>query len=465
MDKTEKPPKLNFTLIKSRSFINRKMTDVNISPQTCVSAEEMAAAMRSGASSAAEQVQQAKSRIAANEQRIGAWQHLDWDLAADQADAIDRAGAPGALASVPVGIKDIIDTFDQPSENGTAADRGRMPSSDATAVARLRHAGAVILGKTVTTECACGASRGTRNPHDLRRTPGGSSSGSAAAVAAGMVPLALGTQTAGSVIRPAAFCGVWAMMPSLGAMPCTGVLKLSETLDHLGAFANTPRDLALAIDAISGEDGSDPVAAGQAPTRLGQALARPLARPRLAYLHGPTWSEMEADVAARYDELAHELGAVPCDMGAGFADIVDVHQTVMFGEIGHNMWPLMERAGPLLSETLRARLVKGRAIAAENYLRMRARIYAMRMAFADVMADFDAAITAPTPGVAPLGLESTGSRLLTLAWTTLGVPAVNVPGMTGADGLPLGVQMVGRRGDDANTLRAAAWLGQSLGIT
>lgn len=427
-----------------------------------MSAAETAAAVRSGTSGAGEQVHDAKIRIATCEQQIGAWQHLDWELAAKQAGAIDQARADGALAGVPVGIKDIIDTFDQPSENGTEADRGRMPEADATAVARLRRAGAVILGKTVTTECACGASRGTRNPHDLQRTPGGSSSGSAAAVAAGMVPLALGTQTAGSVIRPAAFCGVWAMMPSLGVIPCTGVLKLSDTLDHLGVFANSPTDLALAVDAISGAEGVDPIARGQAPTRLGVALARPLAPPRLAFLRGPTWDEMEPDCAARYEDLADKLGAEPRDMGKGFADIVDAHQTVMFAEIGHNMWPLIERAGPMLSEMLRARLVKGRSIGAEDYLHMRARIYAMRMAFAEVMADFDAAITAPTPGEAPLGLESTGSRLLTLAWTTLGVPAVNVPGMKGPNGLPLGVQVVGRRGDDASVLRAATWLGRSL---
>lgn len=443
------------------------MNENTITLHSCMSAAETAAAVRSGASSAGQQVQDAKARISANEGQIGAWQHLDWDLATsqanaiDQASAIDRAGG-GALAGVPAGIKDIIDTCDQPSENGTAADRGRMPAADATVVARLRRAGAVILGKTVTTECACGASRSTRNPHDLRRTPGGSSSGSAAAVAAGMVPLALGTQTAGSVIRPAAFCGVWAMMPSLGAIPCTGVLKLSETLDHVGVFANSPNDLALAIDAMSGDDGSDPSAQGQAPTRLSAALKGRLARPRLAFLRGPTWGEMEPDCAARYEKLAAELGAEPRDMGESFADIVDAHQTVMFAEIGHNMWPLMQRGGPMLSEMLRARLVKGRSIGADDYLHMRARIYAMRMAFADVMADFDAAITAPTPGEAPLGLESTGSRLLTLAWTTLGVPAVNVPGMTGANGLPLGVQVVGRRGEDATVLRAAAWLGQSL---
>ena len=149
-------------------------------------------------------------------------------------------------------------------------------------------------------------------------------------------------------------------------------------------------------------------------------------------------------------------------MGDNLSDIVDAHQTVMLAEIGYFMWPLMERGGLILSEMLRARLVKGRTIGTDHYLHMLTRIYAMRMAFPEVIADFDAAITAPAPGEAPLGLESTGSRMLTLAWTTLGVPAVNVPGMTGANGLPLGIQVVGRRGEDATVLRAAAWLGQSM---
>lgn len=438
------------------------MAKNSIAFQTCMRAVDIARAVRSGASNAAEQVQAAQSRINVNEQKIGAWQHLDWQLAGDQAQGIDREAGHKAMAGVPVGVKDIIDTFDQPSENGTAADRGRIPQADATAVARLRDAGAVILGKTVTTECACGASRGTRNPHDLQRTPGGSSSGSAAAIAAGMVPVALGTQTAGSVIRPAAFCGVWAMMPSLGTIPCTGVLKLSQTLDHVGVFATSPEDIALTIDALSGEDGIDPDAEGHPPTRLVAALKPPLARPRLAFIRGPTWNEMAPDCAKQYENLAQRLGAEACDMGAEFDDIVDAHQTVMFAEIGHNMWPLYGRAGPELSDMMRARLVKGRNIAAGRYLHMRARIFAMRMAFNHVMAGFDAAVTAPAPGEAPLGLESTGSRMLTLAWTTPGVPAVNVPGLSGPAGLPLGVQVVGRCGDDAAVLRAAAWVGQHL---
>jgi Asp-tRNA(Asn)/Glu-tRNA(Gln) amidotransferase A subunit family amidase len=191
-------------------------------------------------------------------------------------------------------------------------------------------------------------------------------------------------------------------------------------------------------------------------------MTAPLAPPRLAFIRGPTWNEMAPDCAARYEELATHLGAEALDMGGEFDDIVEAHQTVMLAEIGHNMWPLYERAGPMLSAMMRARLVKGRSIGACHYLQMRARIHAMRMVFNGVMADFDAAITAPAPGEAPLGLDSTGSRLLTLAWTTLGVPAVNVPGLRGPNNLPLGVQMIGRRGEDAAVLRAAAWLGQYL---
>jgi Asp-tRNA(Asn)/Glu-tRNA(Gln) amidotransferase A subunit family amidase len=191
-------------------------------------------------------------------------------------------------------------------------------------------------------------------------------------------------------------------------------------------FANSAQDLALGVDAISGEDGIDPTAVGVAPTRLSTDLARPLARPRLAFLRGPTWDEVTPGCAKRYEELAASLGAEPVEMGAEFADIVEAHQTVMFAEIGHNMWPLYERAGTKLSEMMRGRLVKGEA---------------------------------------PLGLQSTGSRMQTLAWTTLGVPAVNVPGMVGPNGLPIGVQVVGRRGEDGAALRAAAWLGQHISST
>ena len=254
----------------------------------CPSAEEIADGVRAGRESAAAACAAALDRIAATEPVVRAWCHLDPADAAARAEAIDDAGPRGLLAGVPVAVKDIIDTADQPTENGTPLDEGRRPRADATVVSRLRAAGALILGKTVTTELACGAANVTRNPHALSRTPGGSSSGSAATVAAGGVPLALGTQTAGSVVRPAAFCGVWGMKPSFGTIPRTGVTRLSRTLDHVGVLAGSAQDVALGIDAISGDDGLDQASAGRAPTRLAATLALPLgpAPPRLRQATG-----------------------------------------------------------------------------------------------------------------------------------------------------------------------------------
>ena len=250
----------------------------------CPGAAEIAAGVRAGRGSTVEACADALERIAETESHIHAWAHLDAEQAVAQAQAIDAAGPEGALAGVPVAVKDIIDTADQPTENGTPLDAGRRPDADATVVRRLRAAGALILGKTVTTELACGAANETRNPHALGHTPGGSSSGSAATVAAGGVPLALGTQTAGSVVRPAAFCGVWGMKPSFGTIPRTGVTRLCRTLDHVGVLAGSAEDVALGIDAMSGDDGLDRASAGRAPTRLAAALALPLGRPRLAFI-------------------------------------------------------------------------------------------------------------------------------------------------------------------------------------
>ena len=224
----------------------------------CKPAIQVCDEIKSRETTAKKEINSLKRNINASEIQIRAWSHLNWNLVKKQADAIDQKQKTGLLAGVAVGIKDIIDTSDQPTENGTISQKGRQPATEATLVQRLRREDAIILGKTVTTECACGISGKTRNPHNLLHTPGGSSSGSAAAVAAGMVPVALGTQTAGSVIRPAAFCGTWAMLPSGGTLPRTGVLKLSDTFDRIGVFAMTPHDIAITIDALSGKDEEDP---------------------------------------------------------------------------------------------------------------------------------------------------------------------------------------------------------------
>ena len=427
----------------------------------CPSAAEIAAYIRAGRQSAADACAAALARIAETESRVHAWAYLDDAWALEQARSIDDGSRGGALAGVPVAVKDIVDTADQPTENGTPLDAGRRPDTDATVVRRLRAAGALILGKTVTTELACGAANETRNPHALAHTPGGSSSGSAATVAAGGVPLALGTQTAGSVVRPAAFCGVWGMKPSFGTIPRTGVVRLSRTLDHVGVLAGSAEDVALGIDAISGDDGQDQASAGRVPTRFAAALALPLGRPRLAFIREPGWEEVEADAAAAYECAAGELGAEPLTLGSPFAEAGAAHLGIMRREVAHAFAPWMARGEADLSDVVRGHVVGGREIDADAYLSLLDQADAMRRAFEHALRPYDAALTPAAPGGAPEGLDFTGSRTQTMLWTMLGVPAINVPALT-VGGLPLGLQAVGRFGADATTLRAAAWCAASL---
>ena len=427
----------------------------------CPSAAEIAARVRAGRESASAACGAALDRIAETEPAVQAWHHLDAAEAAARAQAIDDAGPRGALAGVPVAVKDIIDTADQPTENGTPLDHGRRPDADATVVRRLRAAGALILGKTVTTELACGAANATRNPHALSRTPGGSSSGSAATVAAGGLPLALGTQTAGSVVRPAAFCGVWGMKPSFGTIPRTGVTRLSRTLDHVGVLAGSAQDVALGIDALSGDDGLDQASAGRAPTRLAAALTLPLGRPRLAFIREPAWEEVEPGAKAALEAAAEACGAAPLALHSPFDRAGAVHIGIMRREVAHALAPWYERGAADLSPTIRKHIEGGREIDADGYLSLLDAADAMRRAFERAMRPYDAALTPAAPGAAPEGLAFTGSRAQTMLWTMLGVPAVNVP-VLAVDGLPLGLQVVGRFGADATTLRAAAWCSARL---
>ena len=427
----------------------------------CPGAGEIAAGVRAGRESASAACAAALERIAATEPAVQAWHHLDAAEAAARAHALDDAGPRGAFAGVPVAVKDIIDTADQPTENGTPLDEGRRPGADATVVRRLRAAGALILGKTVTTELACGAANATRNPHALSRTPGGSSSGSAATVAAGGVPLALGTQTAGSVVRPAAFCGVWGMKPSFGTIPRTGVTRLARTLDHVGVLAGSAQDAALGIDAISGDDGLDQASTGRAPTRLAAALTLPLGRPRLAFIREPAWEEVEPDAKAALEAAAEACGATPLTLGSAFDKAGAVHIGIMRCEVAHALAPWYERGAADLSPTIRKHIEGGREIDADGYLALLDAADAMRRAFEHAMRPYDAALTPAAPGAAPEGLAFTGSRQQTMLWTMLGVPAVNVP-VLAVDGLPLGLQVVGRFGADATTLRAAAWCSARL---
>lgn len=433
-----------------------------------LSASDAARAVRDGAISCEQLVEACLARIREAEPQVQAWQYLDEAHARAQARVLDeqrREGRPtGPLHGVPVGIKDIIDTGDMPTEDGTPLHAGRTPDRDATVVSMLRQAGAVILGKTVTTECAYFHPGKTRNPHNPEHTPGGSSSGSAAAVAAGMVPLALGSQTNGSTIRPASFCGVYGFKPTHGLVPRGGVLKLSRALDHVGLFARTLEDIALLAEQLCGADPRDPDTRPRAriPFVATAAEEAPLA-PRFAFVRGPAWDRVEKETDEAFAELCESLGEAvqPLDLPLP-PDVLQWHRTLMEAEMAASFDLEWERGREKLSEPLRALLERGRAVSALDYQRALARVPLLNDDLREVFDHVDAIITPAAPGAAPKGLAATGDPSFCSLWTLCGMPAISLPLMQAANGLPIGVQLVGRRDDDARLLRTARWLARRV---
>lgn len=429
-----------------------------------LSAADAARAIRDGALSSEQLVQSCLARTREVEPQVQAWQFLDPEHALAQARArdLDRSeGRPtGPLHGVPVGIKDVIDTTDMPTEDGTVLHAGRRPMHDAAAVAMLRAAGAVIMGKTVTTECATYFPGKTRNPHNAAHTPGGSSSGSAAAVAAGMVPLAIGTQTNGSVIRPAAFCGVYGFKPTFGMIPRSGIMKLSRALDHVGVFARSLEDVALICEQLAGADDDDPDTRPRARPPLQAVLAQePPLPPLVGLVKGPLWERAAAETREAFGELADALGdrVEEVELPGSAANALAWHQTIMEAEMAINLEVEWEKGRDRLSESLRAQLARGRDIRAFDYQKALARIPALNAAFEEVFARYDALLAPSAPGTAPQG-TATGDPAFCSLWTLCGMPALNLPLLRGENGLPLGVQLIGPRGGDANLLRTARWL-------
>ena len=404
------------------------------------------------------------ARIDAIEETCGAWVYLDGDYALAQARACDEERQTerpvGPLHGIPVGIKDIIDTHDMPCECGTPLYAGRTTNADAAVVAWLREAGAVIIGKTVTTELAAFHPNKTTNPHDPTRTPGGSSSGSAAAVAAGMVPLAVGSQTNGSVIRPAAYCGVYGLKPTFGRISRHGVLMLSAPVDTLGVIARTVEDAALIADVVMRYDARDSAMqprGGGALSRV--AASEPPIAPNFAFVKSPVWDHAEDDVVDGFGELAEFLGEScdAVDLPEPFDHAVDWHRTLMVADMAKNFAPLYERGKEQLSATMRAMIEAGQEVRATDYNAAFDRIAVLRAGLGEVFERYDAIITPAATGEAP-PLETTGSPIFCTLWTYCGLPAITVPLLTGRNGLPIGVQLVGPNGDDARLLRTARWL-------
>ena len=441
---------------------------MDVSRPERLSASDAARAIATGVLSAEQLVQACLERIREVEPSVQAWQYLDEAHALAQARArdADRAeGRPlGPLHGVPVGIKDIIDTADMPTEDGTVLHAGRTPARDAAVVAQLRAAGAVILGKTVTTELATYAPGKTRNPHDPARSPGGSSSGSAAAVAAGMLPLAVGTQTNASVIRPAAYCGVFGFKPSFGLISRHGILRCAPSLDTVGVFARSIDDVALIVEQLTGHDENDPTTRLRARIPFVRTAAEePPLPPRVAFVKTPVWDRTEPATREAFAELVDALGSA-CEevpLPDSLADAWVWHRTIMEAELAMHFELEYERGRDKLSEPLRQQLARGRETTALDYQRALARVPRLVEGFDEYFARYDALIAPATAGTAP-PLASTGDPAFGTLWSLAGMPALAMPLMHGPDGLPLGAQLVGRRDDDARLLRTARWLQSRL---
>jgi len=344
---------------------------------------------------------------------------------------------------------------------------GRQPSTDAFVVSQLKAAGAIILGKTVTAEFAFFGPGNTRNPHDPTRTPGGSSSGSAAAVADFQVPLALGTQTAGSIIRPASYCGVIGFKPTFGYVSRTGVLEQSAPLDTIGGYARSVEDIALLLDAIDEFDVADRDMSNKRKPSLSEALrATPTQTPRLALVKSPAWPEGDAQMKAAFELFAMRIGqdveVTEPDLPSGFDEIVRLQQIVQFTDIARNYGPIADSNPGRVSAKLIEIIAEGRSFSDSRYDEARGQQEFLYEALRPILEDNDAILTPAAAGIAPVGLASTGSPMFNGLWTYLGMPCISLP-LLEIGGLPLGAQLVGARGDDARLLRVAAWMTEVRG--
>lgn len=394
--------------------------------------------------------------IAAREPEVQAWAFLDREAALGQARAADAQPGRGLLHGLPVGVKDLIDTVDMPATYGSPIYSAHRPAWDAPCVALTRAAGGIVLGKTVTTEFAVMHPGKTRNPHDIRHTPGGSSSGSAAAVADCMVPLAFGTQTAGSIIRPAAFCGVVGYKPSFGLISRVGVKALSDTLDTVGTIARTVPDAALFAAALTGRN-----------ELLIDDRTSPAAKVRVGICRTYEWRHAQPEMMNALESAARTLAAAGAQvreitLPADYAQLVEAQTDIMFAEQAQSLAHERLAHWALISPRLQGILEAGLKVSIERHDAALALARSCRRALNTVFAECDVLLAPSAPGAAPRGLEMTGDPLFNRMWTLLHTPCVNIPVAASASGLPLGLQVVGAIGNDARTLAAAHWLHQVL---
>jgi Asp-tRNA(Asn)/Glu-tRNA(Gln) amidotransferase A subunit family amidase len=425
-----------------------------------LTATEARALLRKGSITSEALVRSCLSRIEAREPDVAAWEYLNPALAIQQAQARDRlpVDARGAtpLHGIPVGIKDICDTADMPTCYGSRAHLGHQPAIDAVCVAHTRAAGGVIMGKTVSTEFAGRYPGKTSNPHDPRRTPGGSSSGSAAAVADFMVPLAIGSQTGGSVLRPASFCGVFGYKPTFGHLSFEGIHHGAESFDTLGCMARSLDDIRLYRNVLMGF---------AMPPAAPPAIARPL---RIGFCRTSKWSEAEASTRVLLEGAASRLasaGAAVSEFAlpAEFDELYDLTAKLFAVEYGRAVTPELLQSPENLSSAVMAMIRNASSVSPEAYMAGLARVDALRVAANAVLEPYDLVLTPSAGGEAPMGHESTGPVTFTIIWQALSLPSLTLPAFKGPNGLPVGVQLVGQRHKDVELLAMADWVWNELG--
>lgn len=437
---------------------------MKIAPYT-LTATEAVQAIASGRLSSVDLVKSCLEQIADTDASIKAWAHLDPESALAQAaecDRIRKAGlGTGPLHGLPVGLKDVIDTRDMPTQRGTDIFKDRQPDKDARLVERLRESGAVIMGKTVTTELAFVHANDTRNPHNPEHSPGGSSSGSAAAVAACHVPLAVGTQTNGSVIRPASFCGTFGFKPTRGVISRAGVLKTSDSLDQVGCFGRSLEDVALLTDALAGYDQADSCsfARPRPQMRAGAQAEAPVA-PDLVWFNLPFYDRLSPDANEGMEAVLDVLGPRITRMAAAdtLANLVAVQARIHEYEICQHQAAVFDANFEDLSRELQLIVARGRKISEAEYTDALAVKASAQTFFDELFVEFDAIIAPCATGEAPKFGSGTGDPIFCTLWTLAGLPCVSLPLLVGDNNLPIGVQLIGPIEKDDRLLRTARWL-------
>ena len=392
-------------------------------------------------------------RIQAREGDVQAWQYLSADSALEQARQLDRRPVQGLLHGLPIGVKDLFDTADMPTTYGSAIYASHQPAADAAAVSLCRAQGAIMLGKTVTTEFAAFNPGKTRNPRGLTHTPGGSSSGSAAAVADGMVPLAFASQTAASVIRPAAFCGVVGYKPSLGMVNRAGVKALSDSLDTIGFLARAVEDVALFAAASTGDRGL---------LQLGVSHT-----PRIALCHTHEWPHADDDTQKAFEHAARVLAQAgiairELQLPLLFSQLLQAQKEIMAFDLVRSLAHERLRYPHLLSDKLTQVLNLGQEVAIERHYANLQLAHSARGMVSNAFGAFEVLLAPSAIGEAPPTLEQTGDPVFGRVWTLLGLPCVHLPFFKGSTGMPVGLQVVGRYGEDKVVLRVAKWLMERL---